>query len=65
MAQTNDAWGAAPKDATEINAQFPDGTTARVRWNPKTDQWEVLRNSGKWVNMRYEHGTQGPAVWWA
>ncbi len=52
MAQTNDAWGAAPKDATEINAQFPDGTTARVRWNPKTDQWEVLRNSGKWVNMR-------------
>jgi hypothetical protein len=62
--ETKDEWGAAPKDGTAISAQFPDGTTAKTKWNHNADRWEVLRSSGEWVNMRYEHGVRDPAVWW-
>ena len=38
MTDTND-WNTAPKDGSEINFQFPDGTQARAKWNAQTDQW--------------------------
>jgi hypothetical protein len=63
MTETND-WNTAPKDGSEINVQFPDGTRAKAKWNAQTGQWEVLRNSGKWVSMQYEHGRTAPIVWW-
>jgi hypothetical protein len=64
MIETNDDWGAAPKDGSEINVQFPDGSKTRAKWNAQTGQWEVLRHSGEWVSMRYEHGIDDPVVWW-
>jgi hypothetical protein len=64
MTKTNDDWSTAPKDGSEINAQFPDGTKARVRWNAQAGRWEVLRKSGEWVSMQYEHGSREPDAWW-
>ena len=63
MTETND-WGTAPKDGSEINVQFSDGPKARARWNAQTGQWEVLRDSGKRVSIRYAHGIHDPDVWW-
>jgi hypothetical protein len=68
MSETNE-WGTAlpPKEGSEINVQFPGGTKARAKWNVQTGQtgqWEVLRHSGEWVSMRYEHGIHDPDVWW-
>ena len=57
-------WITAPRDGTEFKAQFSDGTNARVRRNSKANQWQVQRQSGRWVSMRYEHGTHDPVGWW-
>jgi hypothetical protein len=67
MTETNNDWGAAPKNGSEINVQFPDGTKARAKWNAAAQtggQWEVLRHTGEWVSMRYDHGIHDPDVWW-
>jgi hypothetical protein len=62
LTETND-WKDAPKDSSEITAQFPDGTQAKARWNAQTVQWEVPRR-GKWASMRDVHGAREPVVWW-
>jgi hypothetical protein len=62
MTETND-WNTAPKDGSEINVQFPDGTQAKAKWNAQTDQWEVPRR-GKWASMQDVHGVRSPIVWW-
>jgi hypothetical protein len=65
MTQTNDDWSTAPKDGSVINIEFRGGTRAKAKWNAQTARWEVLRHSGKWVNIKFEHGTDHPLVWWA
>jgi hypothetical protein len=60
MTETND-WNTAPKDGSEINVRFPDGTLAKAKWNAKTDQWDVPRR-GKWASMRDVHGGRVPVV---
>jgi hypothetical protein len=64
MTETNE-WRtvAPPKDGSEINVQFQSGTNARAKWNPQACRWEVLRQSGEWVGMEYEHHSE-PVVWW-
>ena len=61
MTETND-WKTALKDGSEINVRFPDGTRAKAKWNARTARWEVLRKSGEWVSIEYEHGGRGPDV---
>jgi hypothetical protein len=53
----------APKDGSQINVQFRSGFNARAKWDPKSARWEVLRQSGEWVGMEYEHHSD-PLVWW-
>jgi hypothetical protein len=65
MTETNDDWSAAPRDGSEISVEFRGGTKARARWNAGSAQWEVLRRSGEWVKMKYEHGDHDPVVWWS
>ncbi len=65
MIQTTDDWSTAPKDGSQINVEFRGGTRSEARWNAQTARWEVLRRSGKWVGMKFEHGTDHPFVWWA
>ena len=64
MTETND-WitKPPPKNGSEINVQFPDGTKAKAKWNAQASQWEVPYE-GKWRNMRYAHGAHDPCVWW-
>jgi hypothetical protein len=62
MTETND-WNTAPKDGSEINVQFPDGTRAKAKWDAQTDQWDVPRR-GKWASMRDVRGGRTPIVWW-
>ena len=62
MAETNE-WSTAPKDGSEINIQFPDGTKARAKWDSESGQWKVP-SGGKWLNMEYVHGNSDPVVWW-
>lgn len=60
---TTEPWDTAPRDGSRIMVQFPDGTPAEARWNAETSEWQVWR-PGKWVSMRYEHGSREPLVWW-
>ena len=65
MNYTHEDWATAPKDGSVINVQFPDGTQAKARLSTESaPQWEVLRGSGDWVSMDYEHGRQLPSRWW-
>jgi hypothetical protein len=63
MIETNDDWGAAPRDGSEINVEFPNGAKARAKWNAQACRWEVLQHNGEWVGMKYEHGGD-LHVWW-
>ena len=51
MTETNE-WSTAPKDGSEINIQFPDGTKARARWNAENGgEWQAQRatvNGREW-----------------
>ena len=55
-------WHTAPRDGSEINVQFPDGTTAKARW--LAGHWEVLREDGQWRDMTYVYGPREPEFWW-
>jgi len=65
MNYTHEDWATAPKDGSVINVQFPDGIQAKARWSTDgAPLWEVLRGSGDWVSMEYDHGRQPPSRWW-
>ena len=65
MNYTHEDWTTAPKDGSVINVQFPDGTQARAKWSTDgAPQWQILRGSGDWVSMEYDHGRQPPSRWW-
>jgi hypothetical protein len=63
MSETRE-WSTAPKDGSEINVQFPDGTKARARWNEIDSEWQVRQRDGEWKRMAYLHGGSDPRVWW-
>src|ERR1051325_5386449 len=55
VTETNE-WSTAPKDGSEINIQFPDGTKARARWNAENGgEWQAQRatvNGREWPAQR-------------
>ena len=63
---TTQDWQSAPKDGSVINAKFPDGTHAKVRWDAKDEngRWTVRRSNGRWLGMDYDHGQNEPIIWW-
>jgi hypothetical protein len=64
MTETNE-WRTVPppKDGSEVDVQFQNGTNAKAKWGHQACRWEVLRQNGEWVGMEYEHHSE-PVVWW-
>ena len=54
----------APKDGSEFNVQFSGGEATKARWNFQSAGFEALRESGEWVKMTYDPGTDKPCFWW-